>query len=105
MVLVAVALGVAVPDAQAGGRIYSFIDEDGVTHFTDIPRGDKRFQPIKGRLGQRYRGARVPIQSRFDTLIATAARDQRVSPALVKAVIAAESAFDPQAVSGKRTSG
>jgi len=83
--------------ANAGG-IYTYRDERGVVHFTNV-RGDARYRPIKSRLS----GLRViapPIEThRFDGLIGQTARQHRVQPALVKAVIAAESNFNPDAVS------
>jgi soluble lytic murein transglycosylase-like protein len=48
---------------------------------------------------------RAPAQTRYDELIGETARSYRLPPALVKAVIAAESAFDPGAVSRKGAQG
>ena len=31
---------------QAGARIYMYEDENGVTHFTNVPR-DRRYQPVE----------------------------------------------------------
>jgi soluble lytic murein transglycosylase len=42
---------------------------------------------------------RLPSHNGYDSLILRAARSQRLEPALVKAVIAAESDFNPRAVS------
>jgi soluble lytic murein transglycosylase len=47
----------------------------------------------------------APKHSGYDGLIGLTAREQRVQPALVKAVIAAESSFDPAAVSRKGAQG
>jgi hypothetical protein len=92
--------------ALAGGMIYMFIDERGVTHFTNRPRGDKRFKPVP-RLSlsapvPKYREPRTRI---YDPLIGETAALEGVPAALVKAVIAAESAFDSQAVSHKGAQG
>jgi len=89
----------AAAPADAGGQIYSYTDGDGVTHFTNIPRGDSRFTRY-GRSPQERRGAHIaPARFDYDGLIGDAAREHRLPPALVKAVIAAESAFDHNAVS------
>ena len=91
-------IGLAAP-ALAGGPIYTFTDADGVIHFTNIPRGDPRYQRLS-RSPQRaplVRGA--PARYDYDPLIGQAAQAHRLPPALVKAVIAAESDFDPRAVS------
>jgi soluble lytic murein transglycosylase-like protein len=83
--------------AFAGGQIYSYTDANGVTHFTNVPQGDRRYQRVPRAYTPRYETA--PARYDYDPLIRDAAQEHRVSPALVKAVIAAESAFDPTAVS------
>ena len=38
---------IAVPQiASAGSAIFSYTDDQGVTHFTNRPHGDKRFQRV-----------------------------------------------------------
>lgn len=95
----------ALPAAtRAGNTIYSYTDDDGITHFTNIPRGDDRYQQValpKKRAPRR----RAPKRSDYDLLILATALEYHVPPALVKAVIAAESAFDPTAVSRKGAQG
>jgi soluble lytic murein transglycosylase len=91
--------------AGAQGAIYSFVDANGVMHFTNAPR-DSRFV----RLAWTAQSVRpdertVPIRWEYDGLIGLTARTHRVPPALVKAVIAAESSFDPGAVSRKGAQG
>ena len=90
--------------AQARGAIYSYVDESGVTHFTNVPRGDPRFQKMRDAAPLRRRH-RPPRRADYDVMIGQIARTYSVPPALVKAVIAAESAFDPQAVSHKGAQG
>lgn len=94
-------LGLATP-AGAGGRIWTYTDDNGVTHFTNIPH-DGRYQRVvferPGRVGA------APAQTRYDAMIGRTAREQRLQPALVKAVIAAESNFNPEAVSHKGAQG
>lgn len=88
--------------ARAGSLVYTYIDERGVTHFSDIPRDD-RFHAFE--LRPRGQGIRTqarrdpPVNHGYDSLIVRAAREHRLEPALVKAVIAAESNFSPIAVS------
>ena len=87
--------------AGAGG-LYSYIDDRGVIHFSDMPH-DPRYEAVRRRpraLALSPLGAsEAPIQHTFDFLIARTARDFSVDPALVKAVIAAESNFRIDAVS------
>jgi soluble lytic murein transglycosylase len=61
---------------------------------------DRRFVPLKKRSRKR-----TPRVRSYDSLIFHTAQEQRVPPALVKAVIAAESHFNPQAVSPKGAQG
>ncbi len=88
----------------AGGVIYSYTGEDGVTHFTNIPQGD-RFKPLRPEKAPRRRWRRAPDRRDYDLLIHATALKYKVPPALVKAVIAAESAFDPLAVSHRGAQG
>jgi soluble lytic murein transglycosylase len=98
-------LAIAAP-AWAGGAIYAFVDAQGVTHFTNRPQHDKRFRPVRLRdnlgPGSKYR---APHSRAYDPLIGDAAKSEGIPPALVKAVIAAESAFDSDAVSHKGAQG
>ena len=95
----------AVPAAgQAGGVIYSYTGEDGITHFTNIPQGD-RFKRLRPEKAPPRRWRRAPDRRDYDLLIRATALQYRVPPALVKAVIAAESAFDPLAVSHRGAQG
>lgn len=89
--------------------IYSFTDERGVKHFTNIPSLDRRYKLL-------YREARPSARSqaympteadirRFQGIVEAAARSHGVDAALVQAVISAESGFNPNAVSRKGASG
>jgi len=92
--------------AAARGPIFTYTDGNGVVHFTNVPRGDTRFKPIPGAatsVPRKY--YRAPRSTRYDPLIDTTARLHGVPPALIKAVIAAESAFNSQAVSHKGAQG
>ncbi len=84
-------------EASARASIYTFTDARGVVHFTNVKKSDPRFQRISSpsRRGRH----RAPRRSDYDPLIAEVARAHAVPPALVKAVIAAESAFNPGAIS------
>jgi soluble lytic murein transglycosylase len=86
------------PLPAAAGAVYHYVDEQGVLHFSNVPT-DRRYVPLRST------ERRVPRVARFDDLISEAALDQRLPPALLKAVIAAESHFDPGAVSQKGAQG
>jgi soluble lytic murein transglycosylase len=102
--LTAAGLALAAP-AAADRPIYSFVDERGVSHFTNLPPRDARYQPVPPRLRGGVPRGRVPRHQGYDGLIGLTAAEHQVQPALVKAVIAAESNFDPDAVSRKGARG
>ena len=93
----------AVSRAQAD--IFTYTDEHGVSHYSNVPT-DERYalllrsppdprapQAVAARAGWHERAAA------YAGLIDSAARTAAVQPALLRAVIAVESAFDPRAVS------
>lgn len=107
--LIAALVSLALP-RTARAELYTFVDAEGVIHFTNIPPGDPRYKklvPSNGtsntyewfdEAGEVRRLHRVDVP-RYDTLIFEAARYYSLPPALVKAVIAAESGFEHTAVS------
>lgn len=102
LVAFVVCVGAALP---ARAELYSFTDDEGVIHFTNIPN-DPRFRTVGGDntfewkddLGVLRRVHKVDV-TRYDAVIREAARYYSLPPALVKAVIAVESSFEPTAVS------
>jgi soluble lytic murein transglycosylase-like protein len=97
-------LAIAAP-AWAGGGIYAFVDPQGVTHFTNRPHTDKRFKPVRLKDPVTAPKYYAPHSRIYDPLIGDAAANEGIPPALVKAVIAAESAFDSDAVSHRGAQG
>lgn len=93
--------------------IYSFRDENGVVHFTNIKGLDPRqklLYPSATAGPSLGRGQPVAIPSqatldRYRAFVDSAARTYGVDPHLVHAVIAVESAYNPMAVSPKGASG
>jgi len=85
------------------GDIYRYIDENGVMHFTNTPTSStqnfKLFLREKPKINPRY------SSKKYDDIIATAAQRYGVSFSLLKAIIKAESGFDPRAVSKKGAKG
>ena len=88
----------------AHAAAYRYVDDRGVVHFTDRPE-DGRWEwvpternDLASRRAVRQR-TKLPVGDRYDKLILRSARNHRVEPALVKAVIAAESNFKATAVS------
>jgi len=97
--------------AAAGADIYRYEDEDGVVHYTDIPT-DTRFK-IHMRDIQKDRSLRARFNlkgfaddpARYEPIINQCALMYGVDKKLVKAVIQAESNYNPRAVSRKGATG
>ncbi len=95
-----VLLGVVLP---VEADIYRHIDENGVMHFTNVPTSSiqnyKLFIKEKSQITQQY------STKKYDALISEASERYGVSFPLLKAIIKAESDFDPHAVSKKGATG
>lgn len=104
-----VSAGIAPVDARAD--IFSFTDERGVVHFTNIPGLDKRYKLIRREAGSAPRpmqAAYMPTEAeirRYQGIVDAAAKNNGVDTALVHAVISAESGYNPNAISRKGASG
>lgn len=77
--------------------IYKLIDENGVIHFSNVPTAQGNWKLIIKE--KRVHFNLGPNFSKFDPLILKAAKKYNVDYALVKAVIKAESNFNPRAIS------
>jgi soluble lytic murein transglycosylase-like protein len=88
--------------------IYTFKDERGVVHFTNIKGLDPRYKllrkegqsaiPGSGNEARAYMPSQADIE-RYQAIVETAARTYGVDKALVNAVISAESGYNSQAIS------
>jgi soluble lytic murein transglycosylase-like protein len=102
----ALLLGLALLVATSGTRadVYSFVDERGIVHYTNVPV-DPRYQFLlaspqeKTQSGQPYDAVLLATAGKFDPVIESAAEAAAVEPELLRAVIAVESGFDPRALS------
>lgn len=106
-----VILSVTITAISSFADIYKYEDEEGVLHFTDAPT-DKRFKVFmrdlkkdrKLRTTFKLAGcARNPEE--FEPIINACALEYGVDKSLVKAVIHAESGYNPTAVSSKGARG
>jgi len=90
---------------RAAAEIYMYRDQHGVLHFSNAPAdpGYQRWAPQSSgfRVSRRTLERDSARRKAFDPLIQDAAQRHRVEPALVKAVIRAESDFVPYARSPK----
>jgi soluble lytic murein transglycosylase-like protein len=90
--------------------IYRYEDDEGIVHFTDAPT-DRRFKIFMRDL-KKDRELRTKLQfsssvnpAEYDQIISTCSVKYGVSQSLIKAVIHAESGYNPNAVSSKGASG
>ncbi len=88
----------SLPDAEAA--MYSFVDEFGRLHFTNVP-ADPRYREVPDN--ETLRNAAV--HGRYGKFIRNAAERYSLDPELIKAVIKVESSFNPFAISEKGAKG
>jgi len=95
---------------SARADIYRYEDDEGIVHFTDAPT-DRRFKVFMRDL-KKDRQLRTKLQlagsvnpAEYEQIISACATKYGVNPSLIKAVIHAESGYNPNAVSRKGASG
>ncbi len=94
--------------------IYRYVDADGTVHFTNVPQ-DSRFKvylkekrkpdPVTDTLAGEIRYYDEKERARYAKPIQEAAKATRLEPALIHAVISAESGYNPFARSRKGAAG
>ncbi|GAC1330474.1 MAG: lytic transglycosylase domain-containing protein [Steroidobacteraceae bacterium] len=84
-------------------RIYTYVDAEGLRHYTDIPDNNRYRLLVLPRdrttSGDRYDSTLLAKAGRYDSIIERAAISASVEPNLLRAVILVESGFNPRAVS------
>lgn len=81
----------------ASADIYKYVDENGIIHFTNAPTSAKYQVYVRDNFFLPQGPFRM--SDKYDTYIRQAARKYGVSFPLIKAIIQAESSFNPRAVS------
>ncbi len=96
---------------SANAEIYTYEDENGTVHFSNVPTDPQYKMIIPPAVSKRLpsylalKGGKDTKQSDFNKLIESKSYKYGLDPALVKAVIAVESDFNPNAVSVKGARG
>ena len=91
----------------AGGSVFAFTDSQGIVHYSNVP-ADTRFELVLAAPREGQGLSQVPSLQRsaaYSHIIDGAALANRLEPALVTAVILAESGGDPRAVSKRGARG
>ena len=92
--LISIAIIMVVSETSSFADIYKHVDKAGVAHFTNIP-GNNDYTRIMTEPATPSR------TNNYDHIIRRKSDKYNVEPAIIKAVITAESNWDPQAISKK----
>ena len=108
-------LTLGLPPVSVAATIYVYVDGRGDRLITNQPRNGPEYRLIRKYSADDYFGTAnrpgnasgklAPRQSDYDQLILTKARQLGLEPALMKAIVHIESAFNPDAISPKGASG
>jgi len=90
--------------APARARIYTYVDEQGVRHYTDVPDSNRYRLLVlspqdRTASGDHYDSMLLAKAGQYDSIIEKAAQSASVEPNLLRAVIVVESGFNSRAVS------
>jgi len=110
----AAAATLATVTAPCWADIYRYVDENGTVHFTNVPDStryklylstQKRPDPVTQAFDSQVRPYPRVSRRRYQEHILAAARANKLEPALIHAVISAESGYDHLARSPKGAKG
>lgn len=94
----------AASGAVAAPKIYTYLDAQGLRHYTDVPDNNRYRLLILSQYdrtasGERYDLQRLAKASQYDSIIEHAAVSAAIEANLLRAVIVVESGFNSKAVS------
>jgi soluble lytic murein transglycosylase-like protein len=88
------------PPVKSWSDIYSYVDENGTVHFTNVPT-DQRYRMFL----KEKRSFCLGDPDKYEPLINEVCEKYHMDSAIIKAIIKAESNFDPYATSWKGAQG
>lgn len=97
MVLILVLIFLLTSGLISYADIYKYVDENGISYFTNIPKG-KGFKKVISEGRTHLRDNTI---SHYHQIIISKARKYNIEPSLIKAIITAESKWNPTAISKK----
>lgn len=109
---IAILLSYGLMQPASAEIIYSFTDEHGVVHFSNVP-ADERYVPLigssanprKSRTASNNGHPVASLKAEYGSVIKEVARAHALEDALLHAVVTVESAYNPRAVSKKGAAG
>jgi soluble lytic murein transglycosylase-like protein len=88
----------AMPAGAAQANVYGFVDGGRVSViYSDTPPADGRYTLFKKGLPEELSGGAALPSTKFSSHVLAAAQETKVDPALIHAVIAVESGYNPSA--------
>ncbi|ODT66729.1 MAG: lytic transglycosylase [Nitrosomonadales bacterium SCN 54-20] len=110
--IIAILLSCGLMQPASAEIIYSFTDEHGVVHFSNVP-ADERYVPFigssanprKSRTASNNGHPVASLRTQYGSVIKEVARAHALEDALLHAVVTVESAYNPRAVSKKGAAG
>jgi len=97
-------IGLAILSSTLWADIFYYKDENGTLHFTNVPETQNDYKVLRRDAFKNWHPS-IYDQTRYESVILEAARIYDIDHTLIKAVIKAESNFNPRAVSPKGARG
>jgi soluble lytic murein transglycosylase-like protein len=98
------------PASALADGIYKYVEKDGTIVYTNVPPSGKKAQRVRGTFHRAPEASepaapRPSARANYEPFIKAASTRYRIPESLVRAVMHAESNFDPHAVSPRGASG
>ncbi|HHJ39793.1 MAG: hypothetical protein AXA67_06585 [Methylothermaceae bacteria B42] len=98
---IAIGLGLFALTNMAAADVYKYVDSSGQVYYSDKPRHSRYKLIIRSSMSRRRGKSLATKRALYSPLIEKIAKKYDLDPALLHAVIRAESSYNPKAVSPK----